>query len=93
MTANKPHAPDDPAPPWKEAYQQIRHTLPVAPVKLQKQFIFRDDRVLGILEGRNSAGKGHDLTRPDPAVVVSYSEPYVANGMIASRGAGPWSEA
>lgn len=52
----------EPASP-KKAYQQNLHQLQVELVKLQRQVIESDDKILVILEGRDAAGKDGAIKR------------------------------
>ena len=73
----------------REDYDAQLHILQVELVKLQRHFIGRGDRILVLLEGRDSAGKDGSIKR-----IVEYLSPretrVVALGKPSDRERGGW---
>jgi len=73
----------------KQEYREALHVLQVELVKLQKHFIRCDDKILVLLEGRDSAGKDGVIKR-----IVQHLSPretrVVALGKPSDRDRGSW---
>ncbi|MEO8841081.1 MAG: polyphosphate kinase 2 [Kofleriaceae bacterium] len=86
--SKKPHV-DKVAKPSHEEYKATLHSLQVELVKLQRHFIKHDDRILVLLEGRDSAGKDGLIKR-----IVRHLSPretrIVALGKPSDRDDGAW---
>ncbi|MFZ0107496.1 MAG: polyphosphate kinase 2, partial [Thiobacillus sp.] len=87
--SHKPQPAPYPARPTDKEYENTLHQLQIELVKLQKQIIDHDDRILVIFEGRDAGGKDGTIKR-----IVEHLSPretrVVALGKPSDREASAW---